>query len=33
VLDPLIAERAVIDTGMFRDPVVPLDAFVAEAAA
>jgi len=33
VLDRLIAERAVIDPEMFRDPAVPLDAFVAEAAA
>ena len=33
VLDRLIAERAVIDPEMFRDPGVPLDAFVAEAAA
>ena len=33
LLDRLIAERAVIDPEMFRDPAVPLDAFVAEAAA
>jgi 3-phenylpropionate/trans-cinnamate dioxygenase ferredoxin reductase subunit len=33
MLDQLIAERAVIDPEMFRDPGVRLDAFVAEAAA
>jgi hypothetical protein len=33
VLDRLIAERAVIDPDTCRDPAVPLDALVAEAAA